>query len=161
MRFKAKIDYAALAFMFLYGAYAYWPPRLIDFERTAMHADHQPIPHEILGVLGIFCLLVAPLLLCIKSFPEYYEVRENGLFVRQGWNKNLIPYTTINKFLPLAPAYRWSPAANHILVLCETDASFVVAPLEREKFLAEVSQRCPQLEQRDTKHGLSLQQAIL
>jgi hypothetical protein len=132
-----------------------------------MQADQNRIPHVIIvffGVLGILSLpatLLFLLLGCFKSFPEYCEVRENGLFIRHGWKKNLVPYTTIDKFLPLASALRWFPPANRILVITEEGANFYVAPSEKVRFLAEVSQKCPQLEQRETKFGLSLQRAIL
>jgi hypothetical protein len=167
MRFKAKINYGSLIywlFTLVLMVIACWPPRVIDYARMMIQAHQNRIPNLVLGVLAILLLLTVPLLLllaCFKSFPEYYEVRENGLFVRQGWKKSFIPYATIVRFLPLAPAIRWFPPANRILVIPEKVGSFFVAPSERERFLAEVSQRCPQLEQRETKYGLSLQQAIL
>jgi hypothetical protein len=167
VRFKAKIDYSNLVYWLFIGAliaYSCRPPQMIDTALAMMHADQYRIPNAIIGVLCILSLPAMPLMLllaCFRSFPEYYEIRENGLFIRQGWKRNLIPYATIDKFLPLAQAFRWLPPANGFLVIPEKGASFYVAPSEKERFLAEVSQRCPQLEQRETKYGLSLQQAIL
>jgi hypothetical protein len=167
MRFKAKINYYNLVnWLFMVAVFAYtgWPPRAINAIRTVMHDEQHRIPNEILGVLAILSFLAMPLILLLpyfKSIPEYYEVRENGLFVRQGWKKKLIPYTTIDSLLPLAPAIRWFPPANRILVILAKGVSFVVAPSDKERFLAEVSIRCPKLEKMETDFGLSLQQAIL
>jgi hypothetical protein len=167
MRFKAKINYYNLINWLFIGAlwvYVGWPPKVINIARMEMHTDQNHIPNEILDIFALLSLLAMPLILllvCFKNFPEYYEVQENGLFVRQGWKKNLIPYSTIDMLLPLAPAFRWLPPINRILVIPEKGENFVVTPSEKETFLTEISKRCPQLEQSETKYGLSLQQAIL
>ena len=43
------------------------------------------------GVLFLAIWLVV--LLC--TLPQYYEVRDDGLFLRQGWRKSLLPYPSI------------------------------------------------------------------
>jgi hypothetical protein len=166
MRFKAKINYAYLVIWSFYGAcmvFLFWRTRLIDSARMLMQANQHHTSNEIIGIFTILslpALLLFLLLAYLRSFTEYYEVQEHGLFLRQGWKGILIPYTTLDTILPLAPAFRFFPPTNRILVMPEKGKIFVVAPAEKERFLAEVSKRCPQLEQRDTEYGLSLQPAI-
>jgi len=167
MRFKAKIDYASLVYWFLFGpymVYMLWPPKIFDAVRTSFQSDTNRIPHEILGVLTILILIALPLawvLSFFKSFPRYCEVLEDGLFLRQGWKRSLIQFATIDQILPLAAAIRFLPPSNRILIMPVKGNTFTIAVAEKERFLDELSKKCPQLEQRETKYGLSLQRAIL
>ena len=95
------------------------------------------------------------------DFPQYCEVREEGLFLRHGRKKKLIPFATIDKLLPIAKEFRWLPATNRYIVMPERGNTFIITVKEKEKFLAEVSTRCPKLVSKETKSGLSLQQAVL
>ncbi len=41
----------------------------------------------------IWILFIGPVIFVIAlsaTLPQYYEVREDGLFIRQGWNKALL-----------------------------------------------------------------------
>ena len=114
------------------------------------------------GLLYWLLFLAIALFLRFIIFPEFYELQEVGLFLRQGRKKNLISYASIDKILPLAPAVsNWYPADRFFILLEKGNAVFTIAMSGKERFLVEVSKRCPQLEQRETKYGLSLQRAIL
>jgi hypothetical protein len=159
MRFKPKVNYVSLAcwlvFMTIVGANGIY--------------TLNPKVHSIyfgLGVLSWLLFLTIILILRFIIFPEFYDLQEVGLFLRQGRKRNLIPYASIDKVLPLDPAagilYPANCFAYRFLVLPEKSSTiFTIAVSERERFLAEVSKRCPQLETRETKDGLSLQRAIL
>ena len=93
-------------------------------------------------------LPIAYLLIVPWAWPQYYDVREDGLFLRQGFSKNLIPY----QFLVVLRSIQANSrnlrvfSTDRILVVTETGQRFVIAVAEEERFLAEVSKRCPQLE---------------
>jgi hypothetical protein len=103
-------------------------------------------------------LAFLPLLIWLAALtcalPQYYEVQENGLFVRQGWRKRLIPYASLLGFQPLSDS-RSAPVFSTDRLLVETrEGNLLIAVAEQERFLAEVSKRCPQLEQ--TGFGLKV-----
>ena len=91
---------------------------------------------------------VAYLLIIPWAWPQYYEVREDGLFLRQGFRKNLIPYQSLVVLRSIQANSRNLRvfSADRMLVVTETGNRFVIAVAEQERFLAEVSKRCPQLE---------------
>jgi hypothetical protein len=160
VRFKEKIDYVSLSFRELS------PLILVLFitvdlpflrSHHQFRYEHYPfhIEYWLLGLM--FCYL--SLRLC-ANFPHYYEFQEGGLFVRQGWNKNLIPYGSFDKVLPVSHLYKNS-STKRILILPDNGKTFVICLPERQSFIAEISSRCPQLELRETEYGFSLQRAIV
>jgi hypothetical protein len=78
------------------------------------------------------------------------------LFLRLGWKRDLIPFASLEKVLPLAEIFglAWS---NRLLVIPERGDTFKISGAELERFLTELARRCPELEQRPTDFGLSLQ----
>lgn len=91
---------------------------------------------------------LAYLLIIPWAWPQYYDVREDGLFLRQGFSKNLIPYKSLVVLRSIqanSRNYRVF-SGDRLLVVTETGQRFVIAVAEQERFLAEVSKRCPQLE---------------
>jgi hypothetical protein len=48
---------------------------------------HYPAP----PLLKMLPLVIWPFVL-VNMLPQYYEVRADGLFIRQGWRKVLVPY---------------------------------------------------------------------
>jgi hypothetical protein len=160
MRVKEKIDYVSLALRELSPLFL---GLLISVDLPFLISHHQ-LRYEHFPFHLEFCLL--PLMFCYLSlrfcanYPHYFEFREDGLFVRQGWNGNLVPYDSFDKVLPITHLYKNS-STKRILVISKSGKTFVVALPEGESFVAEVSSRCPQLELRETEYGFSLQQAIL
>jgi hypothetical protein len=89
--------------------------------------------------------------------PQYYEVLESGLFLRQGWRKSLIPYASLVELQPMSDSRSSGVfSTQRILVVTREGKRFLIAVAEEERFLAEVSKRCPQLERRDFGWGIPL-----
>jgi hypothetical protein len=98
-------------------------------------------------------LTLLPPVLCIfvlaATLPQYYEVRGEGLFIRQGWRKVLVPYPSLVELQPTldarsAPVY----SMDRLLVVTRENRRYVIAPAGQERFLAAVAQWAPHLERR-------------
>ncbi|MGA9669524.1 MAG: hypothetical protein WBQ94_09965 [Terracidiphilus sp.] len=81
------------------------------------------------------------------TLPQYYELREEGLFIRQGWRKKLLPYSALCELCTItsllsAPVF----SAHRLQVTAAPGGQFLIAVAEQERFLAEVACRAPQLE---------------
>jgi PH (Pleckstrin Homology) domain-containing protein len=79
--------------------------------------------------------------------PQYYEVRPDGLFIRQGWRRMLIPYDSL---VDLQSNTDFGGAAvfssYRLLVATRAGRRFIIAPVEQDRFLQEVARRAPHLE---------------
>ena len=80
------------------------------------------------------------------SLPQYYEVREDGLFIRQGWRRVLLPYASLKDLrresnLYSAPVF----SADRIFISTDTGRCLVIAVAQEEQFLTEVLRRSPKL----------------
>jgi hypothetical protein len=111
------------------------------------------IRHGVIDIMMTLSLLATCLPVLYWSFPRYYEVREDGLFLRQGSNMNLIPYESIYKLSPISPSldYFWP---NRILIMLTDGKTLSIAVAEKERFLTEVFKRCPKLEHKGTGFGV-------
>ena len=96
-------------------------------------------------------LLAGPviyLLVLSATLPQYYEVREEGLYIRQGWRKTLLFYPAISEVRVWNSALSAAVFSTHRLkVTAAPGGSFVIAVAEQERFLSEIARRSPQLEQ--------------
>src|ERR1035438_7882226 len=48
--------------------------------------------------LPVWTLFLGPVIFAftlLATLPQYYELREEGLFIRQGWKKALLPYSAL------------------------------------------------------------------
>lgn len=83
----------------------------------------------------------------LATLPQYYEVREDGLFIRQGWHKALLPYSALCE-LTVADGALSAPvfSTHRLQVSAAPGGLFLIAVVQQEKFLAEVAHRAPQLE---------------
>jgi hypothetical protein len=81
--------------------------------------------------------------------PQYYEVREDGLFIRQGRKKSLLPYSALRELEAVNSPFSAPVFSTHRLqITAVPGGEFLVAVAEQERFLAEVARHAPQLEQR-------------
>jgi hypothetical protein len=99
----------------------------------------------------IWPLLPGPaiyLLALSVTLPQYYELREEGLYIRQGWRKTLLPYSALCE-LCTADSVLSAPvfSTHRLQVTAVPGGLFLIAVAEQERFLAEVARRAPQLEQ--------------
>ena len=138
MRFRTRYEGWMVAMLIAVGLVLIAIPVLIHFSTPA----HGRPP------LAIF--LIGPVvyaLVMTATLPQYYEVREEGLFLRQGWKKTLLSYDALwelsewNSVLS-APVF----STHRLLVNAAPGGQFVIAVAEQERFLAEVSRHAPQLE---------------
>ena len=86
----------------------------------------------------------APILL--HMLPQYYETRPDGLFIRQGWRRILIPYPSLIQVESWADS-RSAPvfSMQRIKVVTREDKEYVIAVAEEERFFAMLASLCPQL----------------
>jgi hypothetical protein len=151
MRFQTKFDSWLVAVLFLSAFISCFVVPATLF-RT-------PAPKWFPILLTVFCWTIWLLALSC-TLPQYYEIREDGLFIRQGWKKLLIPYpslTEVETWRSFLSAAVFS--ADRIVVTAGAYKCFVIAVVEKERFFAELSNQCPQLEKKNTISGLSLQRA--
>jgi hypothetical protein len=99
----------------------------------------------------IWLLLFGPVifvLALLATLPQYYEVREEGLFIRQGWKKALLAYSALSE-LSEAESMLSAPvfSTHRLLVTAVPGGQFLIAVAEQERFLEEVARHTPQLEQ--------------
>jgi hypothetical protein len=155
VRFKTKINWIQLvAFCTIESLYLFDLP-------SALHGLSPRIPLAIIfgGLTLVFCLIALSVYKEIQMFTEYYEVQEGDLFLSEGREKTLVPYSNLEKLLPISANF--GPfASNQILVRLVKGKDLRIAVAEKERFLAEVSKRCPQMEQRETRLGPSLQRPL-
>jgi len=91
------------------------------------------------------------------TLPQYYEVRETGLFLRQGWRRSLIPYESLVELQSRSDSMSAAVySTDRILVVTKEGKRFVIAVAEEDRFLAEVAKRCPQLDRRNFGLGMPL-----
>jgi len=99
-----------------------------------------------------------PLAIWLIALPctllQYYEVREDGLFLRQGWRKSLSPYASLVELQSMSDSRSAGVfSTDRVLAVTQEGKRFLIAVAEEESFLTEVSKRCPQLERRNFGFG--------
>jgi hypothetical protein len=87
MRFKTKFDRSIVALMFAGVALSLVLPAELFFTASGPH--RLPLWCAVLPFWLIWGVVVTCML------PQYYEVRTEGLFIRQGWREILIPYAAL------------------------------------------------------------------
>jgi hypothetical protein len=91
------------------------------------------------------------------TLPQYYEVRDNGLFIRQGWRKILIPYASLIELQSVTNSMSAAVfSSQRILIVTREGRRILIAVAEDDRFLEEVSRRAPQLERKAFGLGLPL-----
>ena len=149
MRFKTKYDWWIVAALIV-AAFATLVVPWIG-SQSSPGPYHHPAPFWMKSVVWLIWVVV---LVC--TLPQYYEVRADGLFIRQGWRRVLIPYADLVEL----PAITDSRSAgvfsvDRLLVATRDSRTFIIAPADQEGFLDAVAQRCPQLERKGFGLGLA------
>ncbi len=138
MRFKTRYDTWLVTLLAAVGLILLGLP-LALYPTLAAHG--QPIWPLIPGPAIYFLVLFATL-------PQYYEVREEGLYIRRGWKKTLLSYPAICELRVWNSALSAPVFSTHrLMVTAVPGGQFVIAVAEQERFLAEIAHRAPQLEQ--------------
>ncbi len=99
-------------------------------------------------------LVTITLLFCL---PQYYEIRTNGLFLRRGTRKKLLPFSQVFE-LQVTVDGRSAPvfSTHRILVVTQDGQKEIIAVKEEDRFLKEMMIRCPHLERKSYGLGLPL-----
>jgi hypothetical protein len=102
--------------------------------------------------------ILAPLIWLVFlrcTLPQYYEVRADCLFIRQGWRKISLPYASLVALQPVTD-YSSAPvfSTDRLVVTTRENTWFSIAPALQREFIEAVAARCPQLEHND--FGLAL-----
>ena len=98
----------------------------------------------------MWLFLVGPVIMAFVlslTLPQYYELRDDGMFIRQGWRRALLSYDGLRELraetgVLSAPVF----STHRIYVTAASAGGWVIAVAEEEKFLAEVRRRAPQLQ---------------
>jgi len=87
--------------------------------------------------------------------PQYYELRPDGLFIRQGWRRKVIPYAAL---VAVRPATDGRSAAvlsmDRVQVLTQDAGRWIIAPREQQRFFDQFAGFAPQLQRQGA--GLAL-----
>jgi len=96
-------------------------------------------------------------IIVLSCLPQYYEVREDGLFIRQGLRQASLPYESLAELRVTADSRKASVFTNdRLLIGTRAGKQYVIAPAEAERFIDEVARRAPQLERKSFGLGLPL-----
>lgn len=136
MRFQTKVDTWLAACLSIGILVSFVGPLAIV---TGSLLRQRQLPWILLIPVAIWILALA------ATMPQYYELRRDGLLIRQGWRKALINYRDLRSVRPVESG--WSAAVySSSRVHIEAEArSFLIAPKDRSRFLNELAKRAPQL----------------
>jgi len=103
-------------------------------------------------LLPLFWVVLLPLML-----PQYYEVRSEGLFIRQGLRKILIPWPELAEMTPTTDGRSAAVfSMDRILVSTSRGKRYLIAAADRAGLIAACAERCPHLERKAGGIGLPL-----
>ena len=140
MRFQTKYD---AWLVFLLGLAAVMTCVVVPVVRIVAPGSHA----------GSLWLAFLPMLLWLIvipcTLPQYYDLRADGLFLRQGWRKSLIPYASLIELQAMSDSSSAGVfSTDRIFLKTQGGRQFIIAVAEEGRFLDEISRRCPQLERR-------------
>jgi hypothetical protein len=112
-----------------------------------------PLRHPAPDWLRMLPWVVWPAIL-VCMLPQYYEVRPDGLFIRQGWRKVLIKYADLAELQTTMNTRSGAVfSMDRITVATRTGRTLIIAPADQQGLLAAVALRCPHLERKGSGLG--------
>ncbi len=94
--------------------------------------------------------LIGPMIMAFVfslTLPQYYELRPDGMFIRQGWKRALLSYDALRELRAKTGVLSAPVFSTHRIYITVVPADrWVIAVAEEERFLAEVRRRAPQLQ---------------
>src|ERR1035441_6189515 len=118
MRFETKFD-RWLVIVLIFAACATFSLPASLFLKPGPHPAPQIVAACFVPVLWFIVLS--------GTLPQYYEVRADGLFIRQGWKKSLIPYQSLLEVRPLSDSRSAAVFSNdRILIVLQNNNRFVI-----------------------------------
>ena len=88
------------------------------------------------------------LMMILVMLPQYYEVREDDLFLCLRWRRRLIPYVTVAELVDVRNRKgidSLRAEVNVVRVTTTTGNTYTFGVEEKDRFLSEVLKRCPQV----------------
>lgn len=148
MRFKTKFDRWLVVVLILTAALTCV---ILPLVRLFVPTP-RPVP-----LAAVFLPLVIWLIVLPSTLPQYYDVRDDGLFIRQGWRKSLIPYASITEVQSVTDSRSAAVfSVDRILVDTRSGRRYLIAVAEEERFMDELARRCPQLDRKPSGLGMPL-----
>ena len=148
MRFETKFDWWIVAAIIV-GAFVSLVMPLIGPQHGPYHHPAPP------WVTFLVWLLWAAVLAC--TLPQYYEVRGEGLFIRQGWRRVSLAYSDLVELQATTDARSAAVfSVDRLAVGTRDGRTFVIAPADQAGFLNAIAERCPQLERKGFGLGLRI-----
>ncbi|HUP05106.1 MAG TPA: PH domain-containing protein [Bryobacteraceae bacterium] len=90
-----------------------------------------------------------------SMLPQYYEIRGDALFIRQGWRKRSIPYPELIGVSSAVDSRSAGVFSSQRLLLTTRAGKRILIPVaEEERLLEELARRCPQLEKKPFGLGM-------
>jgi hypothetical protein len=138
LRFETKFDRWIVA-MLAVAAFATLVLPWILPENSGRYHHPAPVWVKLLA-WGIWAIALP----C--SLPQYYEVRDDGLFIRQGWRRVLIAFADLVEVQATSDTKSAAVfSADRVSVVTRDSRTFVIAPADQDAFFDALAQRCPQL----------------
>jgi membrane protein YdbS with pleckstrin-like domain len=78
------------------------------------------------------------------TLPQYYELRAEGLYIRQGWRKSLVLYGSILSVESTTSTVSAGVySSDRVQIETASQGSYLIAPVNRPLFLDKLTQRAP------------------
>ena len=114
------------------------------------------LSHAVRGA-QMWLFLVGPAIFAFAlaaTFPQYYELRDDGMFIRQGWKRALLGYGSLRELRAETGVLSAPVLSTHrVYVTVVPGGEWVLAVADEERFLSEVRRRAPQLQRVSGGHG--------
>jgi Bacterial PH domain len=138
MRFATKFDRWLVVVIAIVAAFSLSTVTLGLFRQT------NPAPWPVAFLVWALWLYVAA-----STLPQYYEVRQEGLFIRQGVRKALLPYESLVE-VEVETGSRSSGvfSRERVRIITNQPRRFWIAPADQSGFLDAVARRSPHLVRR-------------
>jgi hypothetical protein len=148
VRFKTKFDWWIVAVL-IGGAFA---SLVLPQIAPQTGPYHHPAPGWVKLAVWLLWIVVLACML-----PQYYDVGADGLLIRQGWRRAVIPYADLVELQATTDSRSAAVfSMDRMLVSTRDSHTYIIAPADQGGFLDAVAQRCPQLQRRGFGLGLPL-----
>ena len=98
---------------------------------------------------GLLIPISGSIAVLAATLPQYYQLRTDGLFIKQGWHRSLIAYDALLSAKAVDSTLSSGVfSAARIGIETKDGRNYLIAPNDRSLFLEELAQRAPQIAER-------------
>ncbi len=153
LRFETKYERWVVVTILLYCVFA------VGIMLTQFSLHRESWFHSLPVVITPVVITVTFLLF---GYPQYYEVHEDFLYLRQGLRKVRIPWESVAQLQCRQTASRSSVifSTDSLVVTTATGKRYTIAVAREDSFLAEVEKHCPNLVRQSFGLGLPFSQPV-